>query len=72
MEIKVVGITENGDKMETTYLILGEAKDVFEAIQKAVGYAKDAYNSLYDENREPIPGTIYKEFETITSVEVIG
>lgn len=70
MTIKVTGISSKGTTRTISYLILFEV-DTYKAIAKAMESANREYTCEYDENLKPIRGTEYKEFETITGIEVI-
>ena len=68
--IRVKGISSIGTEREIRYLV--SADNDFEAIVEALRYANDEYTCKYDENLQPIPNTVYKEFVEITSIEVIN
>lgn len=70
MTIKVAGISSKGTTRTISYLLLFE-DDAYKAIAKAMEYANSEYTCEYDENLKPILNTEYKEFETITGIEVI-
>lgn len=66
MTINVNGISSKGTTRTISYLIVLE-DDTYKAVAKALEYA----NREYDENLKPILNSEYKEFEAVTSIEVI-
>lgn len=71
MTIKVTGISSKGTTRTINYLVLF-VDDTYKAIANAMESANREYTCEYDENLKPIRGTEYKEFETITGIEVIN
>ena len=68
--IRVKGISSIGTEREIRYSVSADSD--FEAIAEALRYANNEYTCKYDENLNPIPNTVYKEFAEITSIEVIN
>lgn len=70
MTINVNGISSKGTTRTISYLIVLE-DDTYKAVAKALEYANREYTCEYDENLKPILNSEYKEFEAVTSIEVI-
>lgn len=68
--IKVSGISGIGTVQEMQYTVFGHHD--FEAIERALGYARDDFTCKYDKNKNPIPNTDYKAFVNITKIEIIN
>ena len=69
--IRVKGISSKGTEtvMNYTYPDVLAHSD-FEALQMAIEWANREYSCEYDSDYKPVPHSTYKEFETITSIEI--
>lgn len=68
--IIVRGISAKGTKRVMSYMYPSSAKNDFEAIARALEWANDEYTCEYGKDGKPVPGSEYKEFETITDIKI--
>lgn len=69
--VNVKGISSIGTQREINYVYPYDAKNDFEAIEMCLGYANEEYSMEWDSLGKPIQNSEFKEFVSITSIEVI-